>query len=627
MVARSYPLDGRPKLAARGGSSFSGTPAGTDECFDLVEEIRDIKARSSDYPGKGADDENFRKLINPQTLKGNWFIPPNELGNEGENEFPQDLVDATVEYLNAHKGKGKVIRMSTSVIRASNGGWPFYIPGNHYFNDMTLLVNLVCAQALKFSGVDFLDDLQDIVTGYFPGLTASYTTFKRSRLTDAFWPDWKPSSNGAHATTETAGDACIPRYVYGAPGVVNQAGREGSIEMKEVMFSCSPMSVGTDAYNFSLFYYFYSLGLIPWYEDLSRFDTTASYKMVRQVGQIYSRVIENASFDAIVDRADNLDILGGPITTKSMGTLYRKKGMIMSGRFDTDIVGTLINFMRVVYAYATAEGVSYRTALATIGTKWWFKVKGDDTQLFVRKGFPMEKFNQASASLGFKSEGGRGCNFLMTEFDLASGRYYGLLSRFVINSFFREDVTPGPHTEALGMLARMNRLGQNPFRKEALHTVQKHSAMQNAFWRSFYQNPFQFVSGDSFRKNFMAETSTKEGGRFLNNLLYSLGRGSIDEVAGTEDMYLKLLGDLGFKVESIIPVPKIPAIDRGTARAIFELFMETCSAFDSGRNLPPKEEVLASPALGKLTSLLSSKIPFFDFKELSFSKRDSVSLN
>lgn len=96
------------------------------------------------------------------------------------------------------------------------------------------------------------------------------------------------------------------------------------------------------------------------------------------------------------------------------GTIYHRRGYNASGVGTTDTDNNKLLLSCVIEAVAEIEGWEVRKAWRLLGSAWMVFIKGDDTLLIVRPGFPTERFHEILARYGRKATA-EGAMFLATD--------------------------------------------------------------------------------------------------------------------------------------------------------------------------------------------------------------------
>ena len=117
--------------------------------------------------------------------------------------------------------------------------------------------------------------------------------------------------------------------------------------------------------------------------------------------------------------------------------------------------GTVINAARVLRCVALATGMTLEATAASWGSRWAAFIQGDDTIIGAPAGFiDFDKYEEASAALGYKTKLIDGCVFLMHLIDPSTGRFSPLASRVFQQTVFNEYGGRHPSVELFSYMAR-----------------------------------------------------------------------------------------------------------------------------------------------------------------------------
>lgn len=583
---------------------FANTEADMKYNIDVLSDAKNLFA-GVDESLHEAEEDNRSKANMQRGHRGAWYIPEQALGLANVKAFPDDLVSAVEEWLFA--GSKTSVTMSEAVTRHTNGGFPTFESGASPYSDL----NLVCSQIFAANGQidwkvrsEILEEQMSLL-GY--NIPTCFTLFSRTRNSSKFFRDWVLSEKGATSASESRGFSCPMRMVQGGPSFLNSEGRRAAIELKEYLYSKAPFHVLPEQYQLNEFLHFHRGGMVGTSEDISGFDLSVSSAMIMQAKKIYHRILVKHNFATQYEAHASLPLLGPPIDNVNEAFLYRKEGMITSGFITTDIDGTIINFMRVVFSMSAATGWSYKETLRRLGVDWFIKVKGDDTVLFEPKtGYSREVYLAATRDLGFKTDLLNGVYFLMTRYDLERKVFYGLISRAFMQTALREHEPAGKFTEIFGLYARAIRLLRHP----TLHLFEKaiadHPSAADLFGAWGIPRNLTDIERIVFRPGFIEafqrEVATTSGRQWMRQFISGITRGTMDLGEAYTDMRVASL--LGVKeVRQLRYFPKKVHLTEAQLRKFAKQWLQFfyVDRFNSTGGLLPREELIPnSPSLRSL---------------------------
>uniref|UniRef100_A0A2V0RKS5 RdRp n=1 Tax=viral metagenome TaxID=1070528 RepID=A0A2V0RKS5_9ZZZZ len=402
-------------------------------------------------------------------------------------------------------------------------------------------------------GIDIRKDgmsLQDAAAEHerwFPGLgdlSFAATMFSRTGPNRKPITEWNVTSGRAIDTTEFY--YCRRRAVFGLPTWINVVLRPMAIKMKSIIygvhahFHTTPERIAWKSGSLTMMS-----------DDISGFDLSVSYWHQEILAKWYSK-FSSPYLARCYEELITLPIIAPPIggmkSTRAgdklivnafhTAELLPTKGITKSGSVLTTIDGTVINFARCLYAASRAwsacshldfkKGIDYVISKLRSSDLELY-IQGDDV-LWAGDGlddFDHDAYVQASADFGFKCALSPDPIFLMQVVDRKNKRSYGLLSRFLQNTMFRERPKFDPIIERLSLATRVEKTLGFPGIRPVLNDL------FNPLFRDKFGITWQQLVMDLKSGLLISQASKKDAGGFMDWLL-GMARGDIEALDTTE---------------------------------------------------------------------------------------------
>uniref|UniRef100_A0A2V0R981 Uncharacterized protein n=1 Tax=viral metagenome TaxID=1070528 RepID=A0A2V0R981_9ZZZZ len=286
-------------------------------------------------------------------------------------------------------------------------------------------------------------------------------------------------------------------------------------------------------------------------DDISGFDLSVSHWHQQMLAKWYAKFSSPylaRCYEEIITLPIIAPPLGGMRANKvgdklvidatNTAELIPTKGITKSGSVLTTIDGTIINFARCLYAAARSwsacsslpydKGIDYVLRKLKSGDLELY-IQGDDV-LWAGDGlveFNHDVYVEASKEFGFKCALSPDPIFLMQVVDRQNKRSYGLLSRYLQNTMFRERPKFDPIIERLSLASRTMKTVGYPGIRPILNDL------FNPMFKDKFGVTWQQLVVDLKSGLLIAEASKRDAGGFMDWLL-GMARGDIEALDITE---------------------------------------------------------------------------------------------
>jgi hypothetical protein len=477
--------------------------------------------------------DNAQKAVLESGQSGDGHIDPEGLSNDADIGLPGvkelfDWIDSTVGPLPTD--------VNMTVVKGTNHGWPSYEPGKSGLSDVDLFAHIWLAGRLAIDKGDFHATADWFNREVFkPSIPVSATMFFRTGPSKKEVFSYRLTDAGPQAFCASVGLFTRARQVFAVPAFINLYLRFVATRIKYMLRKSDHFYHRTKTETFDF------INKYPgweWYsEDISGYDRSVTRRMQKDLLKDgYSRYMSEGE-QTCYDQLNDLGVLAPPLALGQEAFIYDRSGMTISGSILTTIDGTLINAARIGYAVCKAKGLQpwemYKV-WSEVGKSWTFKVLGDDCIIGYdpKIKFSKTQYLAGSRELGFKSEFFPGPVFLMTSYDLEDNRSFGVLSRAISKTYFREHASAGVHVDLLGLYYRWERCQEHPLFQWAWdNAVASHPAALQ-YGIGTLENLRRTIETPTFIQGFENEVTRNAAMRMdLRMLLTGIGHGDLDETS------------------------------------------------------------------------------------------------
>lgn len=308
------------------------------------------------------DKSEIRKITRLSSTSPLPHLSEKGFGQGATANIPRETIATVVKWMSSKLSGVEQKTSGISLVRSSNTGWPFFLPGNSVANSYNNLVNA----ALTFSDLSPFEatSLLNSASGHlippcsttFLRMSASAKPIRNYSFVTAF------GAVSAESSSAIRGKYARPRAVYANYGFINAKGRQTMLVLKQMIRLVDGLNLLTPndvCSHMNLFKRVKS-------EDISGFDLSVTLSLVQCLYEELSRVpgvdVEYLEYA--------IKCYTQPILTPSLirghVAVNDRKGMIGSGDILTSIVGTLINFIRQVETIRLLTSKSVSTILSDL---------------------------------------------------------------------------------------------------------------------------------------------------------------------------------------------------------------------------------------------------------------------
>lgn len=506
-----------------------------------------------------------------------YFVPDKPFGTKNQHSFPIELENFMTKVFDALPRTP--ISMTNAAPTGTNTGFGTWLSGNHFLNAVGFAMNSVAAGAVMTDYKRYYKKMERI----FPYFESCYTNFTRVRQTHKWIQKWEFSDSGCFVVSEERGKKAHRRSVRGGDQAKNMAKRPAAIEIKEKMASEKALKVEPEYVMLEDFMRFRNIGCELIAVDASNYDEHISKAMLVGNCNNFASVLNKYNQLEMWKDSATTPILGPGLDSSERSFLYSRDGSLASGDTSTDIDGSWTNFKLQIYAVTEAirhsrkcpkKNWSYQDTYNALYKDWYCKIKGDDLVVALPVYADRNHYLAAVASMGINVTLVDGISFLMTYYDLENKSYYGLLSRGLIQTWFREHPAAGFYTLNFGLLSRTLRLVKHPKFNHYWELIVNHPRfLENTFFRHRprFQDYYKWIFSPDFLAGFEEEVATQEGKKWLTDYVRGITRGSSNLADAISDP----------KIALILQSLKLPATSADSKKIINSLGLN----FDSSMSI------------------------------------------
>jgi hypothetical protein len=461
-----------PRRPEPKGTAFCRT---WDDVAFAVAALVDLRAQIetiSDGLSQGAREaelDNLKKAVLETGRTGDGHVSVEGITNDSDLTIP-----GFQQFGDWLEGLGKPYRsdwdLDLAVTRGTSHGWPSFVPANDPASDVDLAFHAWAAGWLAHEGYS-LADFSAAVREAAPALAVDVCAqmFFRTGPLSKPVPHYQllPHAEGAVGALGTStGYFCRERQVFAVPTCVNLLLRPAATRIK-MLLRQSPSFKHGDASDLLR-----KLGAAPHLkfisEDISGFDRSVTRGMQRDLlKHVYSRFLTERE-SRLYDDLQSLPVLAPPLATDTAGYMYSRSGMTISGSIFTTNDGTIINAVSIAYSVSKALNIPLSDVWSHKGQRWDLFVLGDDCVVGLDDWSDdiRRAYIAARAESGFRTDLFLGAVFLMTSVSRSLTRddnvAFGIISRAVSKTFFREDEARSDLVDLFGLYHRWARCAEHP---------------------------------------------------------------------------------------------------------------------------------------------------------------------
>lgn len=393
--------------------------------------------------------DQLRKFVIWRSKPNGWWCIPEGLKssiNNGDERLWDDAATAVLKAYSAKADRRTLVESAIAMNRipaTTHKGWPTHGSGPDLAElDAHATVGLAIRQGLvTYAGAV---ERMKAISGVDYGPVA--IAFSRTQGIAPKWQTGYQSVGGwLQSTYETKNNYPRTRTVWGVPTWMNAIIRENMGMMKGLIRSTPHHDPNPDSALSFISQMRKAPGTTTFSEDISGYDQSVGEYLMRAynrsavaLGMVVEESFSSRGVADALDALVDLPVLAPRMSDAHEGYEYARKGRIISGSSDTTTRGTLINVMRTWICAKVTSGLSWTALTEAWRTgRWSYVIWGDDSVITVPKAWA-SKWDDVSASLGFKTSAVPGVVFLMRFYPQDGSKPYGLATRAFINTINKE---------------------------------------------------------------------------------------------------------------------------------------------------------------------------------------------
>lgn len=515
------------------------------------------------------DKSEIRKITRLSSTSPLPHLSEKGFGQNATAKIPAQTVHEVIKWMASKLGNEPVSMSGISLVRNSNTGWPFFLPGNSIANSYNNLVNA----ALSFSGLAPADAVNLLRSASGHEIPPCSTTFLRMSASAKNIRVYSFVTAFGRMTAESSstvkGKYARPRAVYANFGYINARGRQTMLVLKKMIRLINGLDLLTPDQTCAHMNLFKRVRS----EDISGFDLSVTLQLIQDVYEAFSQVsgVDREYLEYALE-CYTQHILT-PSLVKGHVVANERSGMIGSGDILTSILGTVINFIRQVETIRLLTSKSVTSIMSDFDSKKWGTATwGDDTNVMTNSDMPLpgdKEWNEANESIGFKVDAEKDTMFLMRNYNQRLKMVsFSPLARMMLQTGCRESPYAGEASALSGFFHRStNSLGAPGF------DICFEGLGEILGFKGTYQHLKAFIGSKTFRNKLADEIKTPTGKAWYLDFIRGVTRGNLDDNAYHYDTrILAMLGlgqpdsalvtyNLGGKVE-LTPIKELLALIR-----------------------------------------------------------------